>query len=41
MGAPVLLEGIQGVVDPMEIAMREFERGVVPITVKRLLDAVH
>ena len=41
MGAPVLLEGIQGVADPMEIAMREFERGVVPITVKRLLDAVH
>jgi len=41
MGAPVLLEGIQGVLDPMEIAMREFERGVVPITVKRLLDAVH
>jgi len=41
MGAPILLDGIQSVVDPMEISMREFEAGVVPITVKRLLDAVH
>ena len=41
MGAPILLDDVQGVVDPMEISMREFERGVVPITVKRLLDAVH
>ncbi len=41
MGAPILLDDIQGVVDPMEISMREFEAGVVPITVKRLLDALH
>jgi len=41
MGAPILLDGVQGVVDPMEISMREFERDVVPITVKRLLHAVH
>jgi DNA-directed RNA polymerase subunit K len=41
MGAPILLDDVKGVVDPMEISMREFERGVVPITVKRLLDAVH
>jgi DNA-directed RNA polymerase subunit K len=41
MGAPILLDDIGGVVDAMEISMREFERGVVPITVKRLLDAVH
>jgi len=40
MGAPILLEDVRGVVDPMEISMREFEGGVVPITVKRLLDAV-
>jgi DNA-directed RNA polymerase subunit K len=40
MGAPILLDDVKGVVDPMEISMREFERGVVPITVKRLLDAV-
>ncbi|TLZ66970.1 MAG: DNA-directed RNA polymerase subunit K [Methanobacteriota archaeon] len=41
MGAPILLESVEGIVDPMEISMREFERGVIPITVKRLLDAVH
>jgi len=40
MGAPILLDDVQGVVDPMEISMREFAAGVVPITVKRLLDAV-
>jgi len=41
MGAPILLDAVEGIVDPMEISMREFERGVIPITVKRLLDAVH
>jgi len=41
MGAPILLEDIRGLVDPMSISMREFEQGVVPITVKRLLNAVH
>jgi DNA-directed RNA polymerase subunit K len=41
MGAPILLDDIGGVVDAMEISMREFGRGVIPITVKRLLDAVH
>ena len=41
MGAPILLDDVQGLLDPMEISMREFERRVVPITVKRLLDAVH
>lgn len=41
MGAPILLDEVKGVVDPMEISMREFEAAVVPITVKRLLNAVH
>jgi len=41
MGAPILLDDTRGVVDPMEISMREFTQDVVPITVKRLLDAVH
>jgi len=41
MGAPILLDAVEGIVDPMEISMREFEHGVIPITVKRLLDAVH
>jgi DNA-directed RNA polymerase subunit K len=32
-GAPVLIETEE--IDPIEIAMEEFEKGVVPITVKR------
>jgi len=35
MGAPVLLEVPEGVVDPIEIAEAEFSRGAIPITVKR------
>jgi len=41
MGAPILLEDVRGLVDPMSISMREFEQGIVPITVKRLMNAVH
>ena len=41
MGAPPLLPPKPGTVDPMDIAIREFERGVLPITVSRMLDAVH
>ncbi len=33
MGAPVLIDTVRG--DPLEIAKEEFERGVIPITVKR------
>ncbi|MFN3384155.1 MAG: DNA-directed RNA polymerase subunit K [Archaeoglobaceae archaeon] len=33
MGAPVLIETDK--TDPIEIAIEEFERGVIPITVKR------
>jgi DNA-directed RNA polymerase subunit K len=33
MGAPVLLETDE--LDPIEIAIAEFEKGVIPITVKR------
>ena len=41
MGAPPLLSPEPGTVDPMDIAIREFEGGVLPITVSRILDAVH
>lgn len=41
MGAPILLEDTGGLVDPMDISMREFREDLVPITVKRLMDAVH
>ncbi|MEM0203735.1 MAG: DNA-directed RNA polymerase subunit K [Archaeoglobaceae archaeon] len=33
MGAPVLIETDK--TDPIEIAIEEFEKGVIPITVKR------
>ena len=33
MGAPVLIETNK--VDPLDIAKEEFEKGVIPITVKR------
>jgi len=33
MGAPVLIETEE--IDPIEVAIEEFEKGVVPITVKR------
>uniref|UniRef100_A0A7C2NHV4 DNA-directed RNA polymerase subunit Rpo6 n=1 Tax=Archaeoglobus fulgidus TaxID=2234 RepID=A0A7C2NHV4_ARCFL len=33
MGAPVLIETEK--VDPLEIALEEFNRGVIPITVRR------
>jgi len=33
MGAPVLIETKE--VDPLKIALEEFEKGVIPITVRR------
>ncbi|MCK4937449.1 MAG: DNA-directed RNA polymerase subunit K [Methanosarcinales archaeon] len=36
MGAPVLLEDDSG--EPIDIAFRELELGVIPVTVKRLTD---
>ena len=35
LGAPVLLDIPEGVIDPIQISMAEFEKGVIPITVKR------
>jgi DNA-directed RNA polymerase subunit K len=35
LGAPVLLEISEGVIDPIQIAMTEYDKGVIPITVKR------
>jgi DNA-directed RNA polymerase subunit K len=36
MGAPVLIETNE--IDPIDIAIAEFEKGVVPITAKRSTD---
>ena len=36
MGAPVLIELKDGgIVDPIEIAIREYDAGAIPMTVKR------
>jgi len=37
MGAPVLVKAPESVIDPIELAIRELEEGVVPITVIRKL----
>ena len=39
MGAPILIDVPKPVVDPIEIATIEFNREVIPITVKRELEA--
>ena len=35
MGAPILIKVPEELIDPIDIAMQEFEKGVLPITVKR------
>jgi DNA-directed RNA polymerase subunit K len=35
LGAPVLIEIPEGMIDPIAIAMLEFDKKVIPITVKR------
>lgn len=35
LGAPILIEVSEGLIDPISIAEREFEENVIPITVKR------
>lgn len=34
-GAPILVDYDQGMIDPVDIAMLEFNKGMVPITVER------
>lgn len=35
MGAPILISAPKDMIDPVEIAMKEFEKDVIPLTVKR------
>lgn len=35
MGSPILVELQEPILDPIEIAIIEFEKGVIPMTVKR------
>lgn len=37
MGAPVLIDVPKGEIDPVKIAEAEFEKGIIPITVKRMM----
>ena len=35
MGAPILIEVPEGMINPIDIAMKEFKLELLPITVKR------
>ncbi|MEM1513819.1 MAG: DNA-directed RNA polymerase subunit K [Candidatus Thermoplasmatota archaeon] len=35
MGAPLLIKITDDVIDPLQLALMEFEKGVIPITVRR------
>jgi len=35
MGSPVLIDIPEGMINPIDIAMMEFDRSVIPITVTR------
>lgn len=37
MGAPILVELPEGVSDPVDIALRELEGGILPMTIRRTL----
>ena len=37
MGAPLLIEAPQKSINPIEIAIKEFEGGILPITIRRRL----
>ncbi|OGS55769.1 MAG: DNA-directed RNA polymerase subunit K [Euryarchaeota archaeon RBG_19FT_COMBO_56_21] len=35
LGAPILVDVASEIIDPIEIALKEYEKGVIPMTVKR------
>lgn len=35
LGAPILVDVSETTIDPIEISIMEYERGVIPMTVKR------
>ena len=37
MGAPLLIEPPEGVIDEIELALMELDAGVLPITIRRIL----
>ena len=36
MGAPVVIDVPSSMIDPVDIALLEFENGLIPITIKRV-----
>lgn len=34
-GAPVYVEGVEDLIDPIDVAVREFDADVIPISVNR------
>jgi len=39
MGAPILIEVPEGMINPIDIALKEYDTGLLPITVKRSKNA--
>jgi len=37
MGAPILIETSKYLTDPIDMALKEFEEGILPITIRRTL----
>ena len=37
MGAPILIKPKKGAVSPIDIALEEFNKGILPITIRRTL----
>jgi len=35
LGAPIIVEVPDEIIDPIEIAIKEYEKGAIPMTVKR------
>ena len=35
LGAPILVEVSEDILDPIEISIKEYDKGVIPMTVKR------
>ena len=35
LGAPILVEVAEDIIDPIEISIAEYNKGVIPMTVKR------
>jgi len=35
LGAPILVEASEDIIDPISISIMEYEKGVIPMTVKR------